>query len=68
MNTPLKLKQPSKPKAQKPSPLQSLLMIEGEAMNAKDLLSLKHVAVNRPRTLMPVGHIIWVSRKGQSVS
>ena len=68
MSTPLKFKHPSKPKAQKPSPLQSLLMIEGEAMNAKDLLSLKHIAVNRPRTLMPVGHIIWVSRKGQSVS
>lgn len=68
MSQPLKLKQNPQPKAQKHSPLQSLLMIEGEAMNAKDLLSLKHIAVNRPRQLMPVGHIIWVTRNGQNIS
>ncbi|WP_409432419.1 HlyD family efflux transporter periplasmic adaptor subunit [Litorimonas sp. RW-G-Af-16] len=51
-----------------PSPLQLLLQIEGEALNAKDHLSLKHLAVNRPKSLLKCGHIIWVSRLGQRLT
>ena len=58
----------SKAKPSAPSPLQVLIAIEGAALEAKDLLSLKHIAVNRPRALLPFGHIIWVARRGGSVS
>ncbi len=51
-----------------PSPLEVLVAIEGEALNAKDHLSLKHIAVNRSRSLIKVGHIIWVNRKGHSIT
>ena len=58
---------PSKLKADAPSPLQLLIAIEGEALEAKDILSLKHIAVNRPRSLIKFGHIIWVHRSGNSI-
>jgi len=50
-----------------PSPLQVLIAIEGEALEAKDILSLKHIAVNRPRSLLKFGHVIWVHRNGNSI-
>ena len=50
-----------------PSPLQILIAIEGEALDAKDVLSLKHIAVNRPRSLLKFGHVIWVHRNGNSI-
>ena len=50
------------------SPLQVLVAIEGEALSAKDHLSLKHIAVNRPRSLIKTGHIIWVNRRGNNIS
>ena len=50
-----------------PSPLQILIAIEGEALDAKDILSLKHIAVNRPRSLLKFGHVIWVHRNGHSI-
>ncbi len=55
------------PKSTTASPLQVLIAIEGEALSAKDRLSLKHIAVNRPRSLIKTGHIIWVSRRGHKI-
>lgn len=55
-------------KAATPTPLQVLIAIEGEALEAKDILSLKHIAVNRPRALLKFGHLIWVRRNGTSIS
>ena len=55
----------AEPKA--PSSLETLVTIEGEALNAKDSLSLKHIAVNRPRSLVKTGHIIWVLRRGGDI-
>lgn len=57
----------SPPKAPPASPLQILVAIEGEALAAQDRLSLKHIAVNRPRSLIKTGHIIWVSRRGTTI-
>jgi len=72
MNTSFKIQpstaQQSTAPPPKPSPLQTLVAIEGEALAAIDHLSLKHIAVNRPRSLLPVGHIIWVNRKGREIS
>jgi hypothetical protein len=51
----------------KVSPLQILIAIEGEALAANDRLSLKHIAVNRPRALIKTGHIIWVARRGHDM-
>lgn len=52
-----------KPKP-KLNPLEHLVRLEAEAMGAKDLLALRHMAVNRPRDVLGCGHIIWVSRDG----
>ena len=49
------------------SPLETLIAIEGEALTAKDSLSLKHIAVNRPRSLVKTGHVIWVTRRGSDI-
>jgi len=57
---------PASPTPQ-PSALQKLLALEGEAMAAQDRLALKHIAVNRPRTLLELGHVIWVERHGPHV-
>ena len=73
MNAPLKIQaqsayEPSaSTKTTSPSPLHVLITIEGEALEAKDIISLKHIAVNRPRSLLKFGHIIWVHRVGDSV-
>ena len=73
MNAPLKIQTEGthKPKASikktAPSPLHALITIEGEALEAKDIISLKHIAVNRPRALLKFGHIIWVHRVGDSI-
>jgi len=73
MSAPLKIqpgtprKPPANTKKSPPSPLHTLITIEGEALEAKDILSLKHIAVNRPRSLLKFGHIIWVHRVGNSV-
>lgn len=70
MSAPLKVQTAPPPSPTKPrsaSPLQVLLAIEGEALEAKDILSLRHIAVNRPRDLLKFGHIIWVHRNGQSL-
>ena len=58
---------PLKTNPQGPSPLETLVAIEGEALGAKDSLSLKHIAVNRPRSLVKTGHIIWVTRRGTDI-
>ena len=63
-----RLKPVDKSHATAPSPLQILVAIEGEALAAKDHLSLKHIAVNRSRSLVPVGHIIWVARRAGNLS
>ncbi len=69
MNAPLKMQAAPQPAApQKAGGLQNLLAIEGEAFAAQDRLSLKHIAVNRPRSLLPVGHIIWVHRRGKTIA
>jgi len=65
-----RVQKPQKPNLAKtatPSPLQVLVMIEGEALSAKDILSLKHIAVNKPRDLIKFGHIIWINRLGHTI-
>lgn len=47
--------------------LQILMTLENEALAATDLITLKHIAVNRPRALIQTGHIFWVSRNGQKI-
>jgi len=54
-------------KQQSGSNLQTLLRLEGEAMGAADFLALKHIAVNRSRSLVNCGHIIWVRRNGAQI-
>lgn len=56
-----------KPAPKAPSSLETLIAIEGEALSAKDSLSLKHIAVNRSRRLVKTGHILWVSRRGGEI-
>ena len=56
------------PKQTHLSALQTLLAIEGDALSALDLMSLRHIAVNRPRELIDIGHVFWVSRRGKSLS
>ena len=69
MVRPVKLKQKSAPVTQprRPTLLESLISLEGEAIAAKDALSLQHLAVNRPRDILDCGHIFWVSRAGKNV-
>jgi len=47
--------------------LHNLIAIEGEALAAQDILTLKHIAVNRPRILIKTGHILWVTRRGRNI-
>ena len=47
--------------------LQNLIMLESEALNAPDRLSVKHQAVNNPRKILNVGHIFWISRRGKTI-
>ena len=47
--------------------LRVLMTLENEAFTAKDLLTLKHLAVNRPRDLIQIGHIFWIARKGHKM-
>lgn len=47
--------------------LQALMTIENEALAAPDLLALKHIAVNRPRSLIKMGHILWITRRGKDI-
>ena len=63
-----KAKEPMQPPKTAASPLQKLIAIESEALRTPDRLSLKHIAVNRPRSLLPLGHILWINRNGKSVS
>ncbi len=69
MAEPVKLRAVTPPQAKRarPSTLENLIRLEGEAIAAKDALSLQHQAVNRPRVMLDCGHIFWVSRKGGSL-
>ena len=69
MVKPIKLRQeaPVKAKPARPSILETLIRLEGEAIASKDALSLQHLAVNRPRELVDCGHIFWVSRSGNNI-
>jgi len=71
MNAPLNIKNDNisavKAAPKPASPLQMLIAIEGEALGGKDHLSLKHIAVNRPRSLIKTGHILWVTRRGTEI-
>lgn len=74
MSAPVQTSMAQKPKENPPkknsapSLLHVLIAIEGEALEAQDQLSLKHIAVNRPRALLQFGHIIWVTRRGSSLT
>jgi len=59
---------PMQTRVKKPSALQHLLAIESDALNAIDRLALKHIAVNKPRSLMAMGHILWINRHGFKIS
>ena len=65
----VKLKQVSSPPTKSPRPnvLEMLIRLEGEAIAAKDALSLQHLAVNKPRDMLNCGHIFWVSRAGKNI-
>ena len=69
MVEPVKLKQVTSPPAKPPRPnvLEMLIRLEGEAIAAKDALSLQHLAVNKPRDMLNCGHIFWVSRTGKNI-
>ena len=69
MAEPVKLRSVTPPDAKRarPSVLESLIRLEGEAIASQDVLSLQHQAVNKPRALLDCGHIFWVSRKGTSI-
>ena len=69
MAEPVKLRPvtPQKAKQARPTTLENLIRLEGEAIAATDVLSLQHQAVNRPRVMLDCGHIFWVSRKGGSL-
>jgi len=47
--------------------LQTLMGLENEALEASDLITLRHIAVNRPRALIQTGHIFWISRNGKKI-
>ena len=69
MVEPIKLRADPQPdsKPARPSVLETLIRLEGEAIAAQDALALQHQAVNRPRALLDCGHIFWVSRKSGSL-
>ncbi|GGX73095.1 hypothetical protein GCM10011309_23780 [Litorimonas cladophorae] len=69
MAEPVKLRSVAPPEARRsrPSVLETLIRLEGEAIAATDALSLQHQAVNKPRDILDCGHIFWVSRKGSAV-
>ena len=47
--------------------LQALMTLENEALDAKDLIALKHIAVNRPRAIIQTGHIFWITRRKDKI-
>ena len=47
--------------------LKTLMHLENEALAANDLITLKHIAVNRPRDLLQTGHIFWITRSGHKI-
>jgi hypothetical protein len=47
--------------------LQTLMGLENEALDASDLITLRHIAVNRPRALIQTGHIFWIARSGHKI-
>jgi len=69
MPEPVKLRPVTPPKAKqaRPNMLSVLIALEGEAMAAQDVLSLQHLAVNKPRAVLDCGHILWVRRSGHRV-
>lgn len=69
MTEPVKLRSvtPPQTKRARPSVLETLIRLEGEAIASQDALSLQHQAVNKPRALLDCGHIFWVARKGNSI-
>ena len=64
MVEPVKLKPDAAPQAKhsRPTVLETLIRLEGEAIASKDSLSLQHLAVNKPRDMLNCGHIFWISR------
>lgn len=69
MVQPVKLKQEDVTQTKRPRPtvLESLIRLEGEAIASTDVLSLQHLAVNKPRDMLNCGHIFWVSRSGKNI-
>ena len=69
MVAPVKLRPDTPPqtKRARPSNLETLIRLEGEAIASKDALSLQHLAVNKPRDMLQCGHIFWVSRTEKNV-
>jgi len=47
--------------------LQALMSLENEALDATDIITLRHIAVNRPRSVIQAGHIFWVSRHNHKI-
>ncbi len=48
-----------------PSPLERLTAVQGELMRKTDRISLLHSALNRAGSVVPVGHALWVDRRGK---
>jgi len=47
--------------------LQALMSIENEALDATDIITLRHIAVNRPRAVIQAGHIFWITRQNNKI-
>ena len=54
-----------KPAPRPPSPLERLVAVQGELMRCTDRISLLHAALNHAGTVVPVGHAVWVDRRGR---
>jgi len=59
-----KIKQTQKPD----SLLHRMIAFEGEVLGAQNRLMLKHIAVNKPRILLPIGHAFLCTRRGRHFS
>jgi len=59
-------KSTEKPETKAPSLLERLIAYESEVLSAPDRRTLKHIAVNKSRILLPFGHAFLCTRNGNS--
>ena len=59
---------PSQKSQQTDNILRRMVAFEGEALQAQDRLTLKHIAVNKARVLLPIGHAFLCVRAGHHIN